>query len=61
MQLPEASDAKELSPDEVLRLVLAFYCIMEPEKRAELLSLAESYASASTEGARQMERPQVDS
>lgn len=33
--------------DEALRLVLAFYCIMEPEKRDALLALAERYASSS--------------
>ena len=33
--------------DEALRLVIAFYCIMEPEKRAELLMLAEKFAKDS--------------
>jgi hypothetical protein len=33
--------------EEALRLVVAFYCIMEPDKRAEVLDLAEKFASAS--------------
>jgi hypothetical protein len=32
---------------DAVRLMLAFYCILEPEKRAELLALAERYASQS--------------
>jgi hypothetical protein len=32
------------SDEEALRLTLAFYCIMEPEKRAIVLALAERYA-----------------
>ena len=32
---------------EALRLVLAFYCIMEPERRAEVLALAEELARTS--------------
>jgi hypothetical protein len=32
---------------EALRLVVAFFCIMEPEKRAEVVALAERYASES--------------
>jgi quinol monooxygenase YgiN len=35
------------SEEEALKLVVAFHCIMEPEKRAELLMLAENYAKAS--------------
>ena len=35
------------SDEDGLRLILAFYCIMEPEKREELLALAEKYASES--------------
>jgi hypothetical protein len=35
------------SDDEALKLVVAFHCIMEPEKRAELLMLAEKYAKSS--------------
>jgi hypothetical protein len=35
------------SDEEALRLVVAFYCIMEPDKRAELLRLAVRYAEAS--------------
>lgn len=31
--------------EEALRLTLAFYCIMEPEKRAIILALAERYAA----------------
>jgi quinol monooxygenase YgiN len=33
--------------EDALRLVVAFYCIMEPEKRAELLRLAEQFARTS--------------
>jgi len=33
--------------DEALRLALAFYCIMEPEKRAVVMALVESYADRS--------------
>jgi hypothetical protein len=37
--------APEAATDqEALRLVVAFYCIMEPEKREALLALAERYA-----------------
>jgi hypothetical protein len=35
------------SDEEALRLTLAFYCIMEPEKRAIVLALAERYAKGS--------------
>jgi hypothetical protein len=35
------------SDDDALQLVVAFYCIMEPEKRNEILSLAERYAKES--------------
>jgi hypothetical protein len=35
------------SDEETLKLVLAFLCIMEPEKRAELLALVEKYAAES--------------
>jgi quinol monooxygenase YgiN len=28
-------------------MIVAFYCVMEPEKRAELINLAESFASQS--------------
>lgn len=33
--------------DEALRVVVAFYCIMEPDKRAQVLALAERYAAES--------------
>lgn len=33
--------------EEALRLTLAFYCIMEPDKRAIILSLAEQFARTS--------------
>ncbi|AUC93486.1 MULTISPECIES: hypothetical protein [Bradyrhizobium] len=33
--------------EEALRLTLAFYCIMEPDKRAIILDLAERFARAS--------------
>ncbi len=35
------------SEEEALKLVVAFYCIMEPDKRGDLLRLAEEYAKAS--------------
>jgi hypothetical protein len=35
------------SDDEALRLVLAFYCIMEPEKRDQLVKFAEHLATQS--------------
>ena len=35
------------SDEEALRLVIAFYCIMEPDKRAEILALAEKFAKES--------------
>lgn len=35
------------SDDDALKLVVAFYCIMEPDKRAELVALAERFASES--------------
>jgi quinol monooxygenase YgiN len=40
------------SDEEALRLVLAFYCIMEPEKRSAVSALAERLArdSESVEG-----------
>jgi hypothetical protein len=33
--------------DEALRLALAFYCIMEPEKRAVVMALVEKFADPS--------------
>ena len=33
--------------DEALRLVLAFYCIMEPERRAVVTAMVEKYADRS--------------
>ena len=35
------------SEEEALRMIVAFYCIMEPERRAELIKLAEAYATQS--------------
>jgi len=35
------------SDDEALRLVVAFYCIMEKGRRNEVISLAEKYAARS--------------
>jgi hypothetical protein len=35
------------SDREALKLVIAFLCIMEPAKRAEILAIAERYAEAS--------------
>ena len=46
MQL-ELSVLGRPSEAEALRMVIAFYCIMEPEKRAELLKLAENFATES--------------
>jgi hypothetical protein len=39
--------ALEVLEGEALRLQLAFYCIMEPERRAEVLALAEKHANPS--------------
>lgn len=36
------------SDEEALRLVVAFYCIMESERRSEVIALAERYATASS-------------
>lgn len=35
------------SEEEALRMVIAFYSIMEPEKRVELIKLAETFARES--------------
>jgi hypothetical protein len=35
------------SEQDALRMVVAFYCIMEPEKRAEVLALTEKFARES--------------
>jgi hypothetical protein len=35
------------SDSEAMRMVLAFLCIMEPDKRAELIGLAEQHARES--------------
>jgi hypothetical protein len=35
------------SDEEAHKLVVAFFCIMEPDKRAEVLRLAERYAQES--------------
>jgi len=35
------------SDEDAQKLVVAFYCIMEPDKRSELLHLAERYAKES--------------
>lgn len=43
---PEAKMERP-SDEEALKLTVAFYCIMEPERRAELLALADKYARAS--------------
>lgn len=44
------SSSEHPCDEDALRLVLAFYCIMEPEKREQLLKLAAEYA-AEVEGA----------
>lgn len=36
------------SDQDALKLVLAFYCIMESERRSELIALAEKLAKEST-------------
>jgi hypothetical protein len=33
--------------DEALRLTMAFYCIMEPERRAQVMEMAERFAAQS--------------
>ena len=33
--------------EEALRMIVAFFCIMEPERRAELIELAETFAKQS--------------
>jgi hypothetical protein len=35
------------SDEEALRLVMAFYCIMEPDRREQVVALAERYAAES--------------
>ncbi|MFT4115585.1 hypothetical protein [Bradyrhizobium sp.] len=50
--MTEATSNPELtygrpSDDEALKLVVAFYCIMEPDRRSEVLALAEKYAKES--------------
>jgi len=37
------------SDEEALRLTVAFYCIMEPERRAQVLELAERLAAQSAQ------------
>lgn len=37
----------QASDEEALRLTVAFYCILEPARRAEVLGLAEELASRS--------------
>ena len=44
MQRDQTAVDDSASYEEALRLTLAFYCIMEPEKRATILALAERYA-----------------
>lgn len=36
--------------EDALRLVIAFYSIMEPERQAEVLALAEKHAGAGPDG-----------
>jgi hypothetical protein len=43
----EASVLGRPSDEEALRIIVAFCCIMEPEKRAELVKLAETCAAQS--------------
>src|ERR1700733_1727203 len=43
----EAAMIGRASDDDALKLVVTFYCIMEPEKRAEVVALAERFARES--------------
>jgi hypothetical protein len=43
----EATVLARPSDEDALKLVVAFYCIMEPEKREEVLNLAERFAKES--------------
>lgn len=43
----ETQMSKRPTDDEALRLVIAFYCIMEPDRQAQVLALAERYADES--------------
>lgn len=47
----------ELLDAEALRIVIAFYCIMEPEKRTELLALVERYARESRDAVERLASP----
>ena len=39
------SELAEMASDkDALRLILGFYCILEPERRAEVMALAERYS-----------------
>jgi hypothetical protein len=46
--------------EEALKLVLAFYCILESDKRSEVLSLAKRYATESRAADRHTHFPTVD-
>lgn len=45
------------SDEEALRLVVAFYCIMEPDKRDEVLGMAQRYAAAPRDVEAAIQRP----
>jgi glutamate racemase len=50
MEYSESSEQQTLgrpTEAEALRMVVAFYCIMEPELRARLINLAEDFAMRS--------------
>ena len=48
MIVEHESHSDRASDAEALRMVLAFYCIMDAEKRSEVVTLAERYAAQST-------------
>ena len=45
MAKPSIDSDERVSDQDALRLVLAFFCILEPEKRSEVMALAQRYAS----------------
>lgn len=47
MSKPKVEQRGRASDDDALRLSVAFYCIMEPERRAEVLALTERLAKQS--------------
>lgn len=47
MSKPEVEMLGRATDEEALRLTVAFYCIMEPSSRAQVLALAEQLAKQS--------------